>query len=460
MSGLISKNWVARVKIFLKNLWTDTKAAVLDKVELVDLPRKHRPKYSIVVLAVILSVLGFVMVFSAAPGLIDNIYTTAGQSCSVFGIFYSDNMIDCKLTEFLIIQAVYLVVGVMALLIAAKLPINFWRRIIKVVLGLAFLSSIVLFVAHLLGLSSIAPEIGGAVRWLNLGFVSFQPAELMKLAIVLFSASFLATAHQKGQLDSITKTVLPLMAVVLAGLLMVVVLQSDLSSGIVILAIVLAQMIVSGMRFRNIFGILASFLGVGVVAIILFPYRLARVMDFLNLQCLPDQNLEQICSALMSLGAGGFVGRGLGQSLSVFYVPQVMDDAVFSLVGETFGYIGAVAVMIVFFALLYRILSMTNYLRNQYLRLILAGVFGWIATQTAINIGAFTNSIPLTGITLPFISSGGSSLVCVMAAVGVCFNISRYTSYNKIGKEDQTDEDSVRRRRIGRTRYTGRSDNF
>jgi cell division protein FtsW len=327
-------------------------------------------------------------------------------------------------------------------------------------LALAFLASIVLYGAHLLGLSSIALEAGGAVRWLSFGPVSFQPAELMKLALVLFSASFLAGAYQKGRLNSITKTVLPLMAVVLAGLFMVVVLQSDLSSGIVILAIVLAQMIVSGMRWRNILGILAIFASVAVVAVILFPYRLGRIMDFFSTQCLPGENLEQICSALMSLGSGGLLGHGLGQSLSVFWVPQVMDDAVFSLVGETFGYVGAVAVIIVFAALLFRILGMTNYLQNQYLRLVLAGVFGWVATQTVINIGAFTNSIPLTGITLPFISSGGSSLVCVMAAMGLAFNISRYTSYNKIKKEEPSNENSVRRRGIGRTRYTGRGDNF
>jgi cell division protein FtsW len=181
-------------------------------------------------------------------------------------------------------------------------------------------------------------------------------------------------------------------------------------------------------------------------------------LDFLGQQCTPGEDLNQICSALMSMGSGGVIGRGLGQSLSVFWVPQVMDDAVFSLVGETFGFVGAVAVLMVFAALLFRILNMADYLPNMYLRLVVAGAFGWVASQTIINIGAFTGTLPLTGITLPFISSGGSSLLCIMATMGVIFTISRYTNYSKIEKEGAAGEDSMRRRGLGRTRYTDRGD--
>ncbi|MDR1197109.1 MAG: FtsW/RodA/SpoVE family cell cycle protein [Candidatus Nomurabacteria bacterium] len=450
--------WVAFFKNSFREVGKNTKQALTDKGDLIDLPRRHRPKYSIIVLAVLLSILGFIMVFSAAPGLFTNIYTNDATSCQIFGFLPSENIIDCKMTEFLITQSVYLVAGIVALMVSAKLSINFWRKVVLPILIVAFGASIILFVAHLAGWS-MAVESGGAVRWLKLGPISFQPAEFMKFAIMLFAASFLATAHQKGLLNSIRKTLLPLLVVVIAGLFLVVVLQSDLSSGIVIFAIVVAQMIISNMRWRNIISVLALFISAGVVAVILFPYRLGRIMDFFSTQCIPGQDLEQICSALMSMGSGGLLGRGLGQSLSVFWVPQVMDDAVFSLVGETFGFFGAVAVLIIFGALIFRIINLANYLPNMYLRLLTAGAFGWIATQTVINIGAFTNSIPLTGITLPFISSGGSSLLCVMATMGVVFGVSRYTSHSKvITKKGADNEDFVRRWGLGRTRYASGGD--
>lgn len=443
----------------LKNFWLDLKDALLNKGEEIELGRRHRPKYSIVVLATSLAILGFIVVFSAAPGLFDNMYASATESCRVFGILPSDNVIDCKMTEFLITQVFYLIAGLVCFFIATKLPVTFWRHGALVLLILAFGLSILLVASHALGLP-IAVEAGGAVRWLKFGPFTFQPAELMKLAMLLFSGSFLASASSKGQLNSLRKTILPLLVVLGLGLFFVAVIQSDFSSAIVIFAIVLAQLIVSNMKVRGIMAFIAPFAVAGVFMMTFFSYRMGRLADFVSEQCLPGEGLSQICSSLMSMGSGGFFGRGLGQGLSVFWVPQVMDDAVFSLVGETFGFIGSIAVLIIFMALLYRILKLSEYLPNMYFRLICAGAFGWIGLQTVINIGAFTKAIPLTGITLPFISSGGSSLICIMITMGMIFTISRYTSYSKVNKESDTDENTLRRRGIGRTRYTSSSDSF
>ena len=447
------------IKRILKTFWTDLKYALLNKGEVMELGRKHRPKYSILVLSTLLAILGFILVFSAAPGMFDNMYATTTESCKIFGLLPSDSVIDCKMTEFLVTQVFYLIAGLVCFFIAAKLPVNFWRRGALIFLILAFGLSILLIAAHSLGLP-LAVEAGGAVRWLKFGPFTFQPAELMKLAILLFSSSFLATASAKKQLNSIRKTILPLLTVLAIGLFFVAVIQSDFSSAIVIFAIVLAQLIISNMKARGILAFIAPFVGAGVLMITFFSYRLGRVTSFFNEQCLPGEGLTQICSSLMSIGSGGFFGRGLGQGLSVFWVPQVMDDAIFSLVGETFGFIGSVAVLIVFFALLFRILKLSEYLPNMYFRLICAGAFGWIGVQTVINIAAFTKVIPLTGITLPFISSGGSSLMSVMITMGMIFMISRYTSYSKVNKENNESENTLRRRGIGRTRYTSSSDSL
>lgn len=445
-----------KLKTSLKELLNDVKNALLNRGEALKLNRRHRPQYIILILVLVLSVLGFIIVFSAAPGMFSNIYSTGGGECKIFNIIPADSVIDCEMTEFLVMQVVYLVVGFLVFFIASKVSLYVWRRFALLFLIGAFVLSIILYVSYLAGWP-LAIEAGGAVRWLNFGIFTFQPAELMKLALLMFSASFLATAKSKGELDSIKKTLLPLMTVVLIGLAMVVVLQSDLSSGIVILAIILAQMIISNMRARNILGLFLSFAFAGVVAIMMFPYRLGRVVDFFSTECGLGQELEQICSAMMSLGSGGLIGKGLGQSLSVFWVPQVMDDAAFSLVGETFGFVGAVAVIVIFAALIFRILNLANYLTESYLRLVIAGAFAWVASQVIINIAAFTQSMPLTGITLPFISSGGSSLICIMAAMGVVFNISRYTSHSKVERSD--DENTMRRRGLGGTYYSGRGNN-
>jgi len=451
----MSRSGGTKIKTTLKELLGDVKRALLNRGEPLDLPRKHRPKYAILLLVVVLAILGFIIVFSAAPGLFSNIYSASGEECKIFKLIPAETVIDCRMTEFLVMQVVYLVAGFGVFLIASRISLNFWRRFALLFLLGAFFLSALLFVASLADWP-LAISSGGAVRWLNFGIFTFQPAELMKLALLLFGASFLASAKSKGELNSVKKTLLPLLTVTAIGLLMVVVLQSDFSSGIVILAILLAQMIISNMHWRNIMALLAGFGIAALVAVAMFPYRLGRITAFLGTECGLGHDLEQICSAMMSLGSGGLIGRGLGQSLSVFWVPQVMDDAAFSLVGETFGYAGSLAVIIVFAALIFRILNLANYLPNFYLRIVVAGAFAWVASQAIINIAAFTQSIPLTGITLPFISSGGSSLVCVMAAMGVVFNISRYTSHSKQGKENN--EDTLRRRGLGGAHYPSRGD--
>lgn len=446
-----------KIKNSLKELWANIKNALFNHGEPLNLNRRHRPEYLIFILVLLLAAIGFVIIFSAAPGMFSNIYSSDVGSCKIFNIIPADSVIDCEMTEFLITQVMYLVIGFATFFVASKISLNLWKKSSVVLLVVAFLLSMVLFVSHLAGWP-LAIEAGGAVRWLNFGLFTFQPAELMKLAILMFAASFLATAKNKGELNSIKKTLLPLMIVSLIGLGMVVVLQSDFSSGIVIFAIVIAQMIMSGMRIRNIVGVLLAVGSVAVFAVLLFPYRMGRIMDFFSTECGLGLELEQICSAMMSLGSGGFWGKGIGKSLSVFWVPQVMDDAAFALVGETFGFAGSVAVIIIFAALIYRILRLSDYISEPYLQLVTAGVFAWVASQTVINIAAFTQSIPLTGITLPFISSGGSSLICIMAGIGVVFNISRYTSHNKIERSGDN-ENTVRRRGIRRPYHSSSSDN-
>ena len=425
-----------RAKESAKSLLADVKQAVFGKGEPLDLGRKHRPKYSIFTLVAILLLIGMLVIFSIAPG---------------------QNWQSTGTTEayFIARQFLYLIVGLVAFVVSSKVPLDFWRKFSGWILVLAFSACVFLIIASMLNLP-IAIGANGAVRWLSLGPLgTFQPAEFMKFAIMIFSATFLTDASRRGDLDSAKKTLLPLGVIVILALAIIVFFQSDLSSGAVLISIVLSQLILSGMRWRNIILSLAPLAIGAVAAIAIAPYRLGRIATFLE-GGNTDQ-WDQISLALMSLGSGGLFGKGLGQSVGAFgWVPEALNDAIFPIIGETFGYVGVMVILTVFAALIIRILSLTNYLPNMFLRLAVAGAFGWVASQTIINIGAMTGVLPVTGITLPFLSFGGSSMLFLMLAMGVVFGISRYTSHRKINfkQEDLGGEDSLRRGRVGRTRYS------
>ncbi|GHU08816.1 stage V sporulation protein E [Alphaproteobacteria bacterium] len=442
MSYRSNEGQLGAVKGFGKDLLGNIRAAIFEKSEPLGLGRKHRPKYTIVTLVAALALIGMLVIFSIAPGQ-DLKGGEMGQ------------------TYFIARQFAYLVVGLLAFIIASRIPLDFWRRIVWLMLILAFGACLLLAIAGALDLG-IAVNANGANRWLSLGPLgTFQPAEFMKFALMIFSASFLANAARRGEINSVIKTLLPLGIVVVLALVMVVVLQSDLSSGVVIIAIILAQLILSGMRWRNVALSVVPLLAGALLAIAIAPYRLGRIATFLDGSAGAGDEWDQINLALMSLGSGGPFGKGLGQSVGAFgWVPEALNDAIFPIIGETFGYVGVLAILIIFVALIIRVLSLADYLPNMFLRLVVAGAFAWITAQTVINIGAMTGVLPVTGITLPFLSFGGSSMLFLMLTMGVVFAISRYTSHrkNNFNTEGKGYEDPMRRRGVGRTRYASRRD--
>jgi cell division protein FtsW len=424
------------VKNFINEVLTGVKEFVFQKKEPLDLGRRHRPKYSIFVLVAILLLVGMLVIFSIAPG-----QTWRGEGMSE--------------AYFIGRQFIYLVVGLAAFFIASRISFNIWNRFAGILLLVALMACLLLAAAAALGLS-IAVDANGAYRWISLGgFGTFQPAEFLKFAVVIFSASYLSAAVRRGEIDSISKTLLPLGIIVMFALIFIVIFQSDLSSGVVLIAIVLSQLILSGMRWRNVVLSLAPLAVGAIAAIAIAPYRLGRIATFLDSTATDEW--DQISLSLMSLGSGGLFGKGLGQSVGAFgWVPEALNDAIFPIIGETFGYVGVLAILIVFCALIIRILSLSNYLPNMFLRLIIAGAFGWIFAQTVINIGAMIGVLPVTGITLPFLSFGGSSVLFLMLMIGVVFAVSRYTSHRKIkfNQEGIGSEGSLRRRGVGRSCYT------
>lgn len=197
-------------------------------------------------------------------------------------------------------------------------------------------------------------------------------------------------------------------------------------------------------------------IGAMVVATLFFimiaPHRIDRITTFLSGGGTSATSYH-ITQAEIAIGSGGVFGKSLANSVQAYgYLPEAVNDSIFAILGEMFGFIGLLAIMAVFFALLLRLLKIIDNIVDPHMRLLVAGVFGWVATQTIVNIGAMLGVFPLTGVTLPFLSFGGTSLVFIMAALGVALQVSQFTSHN--AKERPKDEDSDLGRGLGRSRYT------
>ena len=416
-----------RFKIWAKQV----KADLLDARGQLKLGRRHRPDYLIFVLAVGLAVFGMVIIYSISSGLYDGDTATINREMAK--------------------RILFLLVSVVAFVIAGRISLNKWKKWSPFI----FLFGLVICLAlPLLGLvnAPIATCALGACRWYNFfGIVSFQPAELLKLGTVLFMAGYLSTRLASERLNS-NSTLIEVVMVMLISLGVIVGLQKDMGTGVALTAIFIFQLIMSGMSWRKlgvVFGVIVALM---VVMIIVAPHRVARILTFT--QSGNDDQDYHINQALIGLGSGGLTGRGLGQSVQAFgWLPEAVNDSIFAIIGETLGFVGTVALVIVFAWLIMRMFSKTNYLDNLYLRLVVAGVVGWFASHFLLNVMAMTHLIPLTGITLPLVSSGGTSQVFVMISLGIVFGISRYTTHRKIAvnelsesKTGGSDEDSMRGR--------------
>lgn len=409
--------------------------------------RKHRPDRLIFVLIVALLLVSLVTLWSIAPARVQ--------------ILGGGEMAEFKFVAKLIIV---MFIGIGTFFVCSRINLNIWRRLSVWLLAGAFLACLLLALLGALG-APIANCANGACRWYDLGFFDFQPAELLKLAMLLFTAGFLAQKTKLNELNSIKRTILPLTCLSVFALFVVVFLEQDLGTGVALVGIILTQLIISKASWRIIIALVTILVGLGLLAVAIAPHRMERVASF-GADCFTidaEADTWHICQSLTALGAGGIFGRGLGHSISSFgWLPEAINDSIFAIMGETFGLIGLISILIVFYILLYRILKISDYIGNVFLRILTAGVFGWILSHVLVNIGSMTGLIPLTGITLPFLSAGGTSLLFIMAASGIVYNISRYTAHREVNDDEREgleDENSSGWRRVRRARYASRSDN-
>lgn len=314
--------------------------------------------------------------------------------------------------------------GFVGMYFSYKINYKFWREY----------SLYILIGAVLLTAAVFIPQLGsnhgtGATRWLSLYFFSLQPVEILKFAFIIYFAAWLSWVKHKVQ--DFKFSILPL-GILLAIIAFILFQQPDTKSFILISITGLVMLFISGARLRYIFG--AGALAVAVLAVLVYftPYLQARVKTFIDPSNDPRGSSYQIQQSLIALGSGGVFGRGVGQSVQKFtYLPEPQGDSIFAVLGEELGFIGGVFAIILYMLFVLRGFRISNNSPDSFSRLLVAGIVILITMQSFMHIASVTGVFPLTGVPLPFMSHGGTSLMIYLVAMGVVLQISRLQHRSK-----------------------------
>jgi cell division protein FtsW len=317
-------------------------------------------------------------------------------------------------TAYLERQAIYAFIGFGLMIAAAR---SDYRKLRGLAPGLV-VTALVLCVAVL----GIGERVNGARRWIGFGPAAFQPSELAKLAVLVWCAAYLARKPAPRKLKDLAR---PLG--LLVGLFcLLVLIEPDLGTAITIVVMVGAMLLVAGTPLPTLAGAYGIVFSLAALASWLSPYRRARLLVFLNPWKDPTNNGLQNVQALISLGSGGVFGKGLGNGvLKNRYLPEAHTDMIFAVIGEELGLIGVSLVIVAYCAVAYAGLRLALTCKDPFGKRLAAGITALITGQAAINLAAVLGLAPLTGIPLPFVSYGGSSLVIALLSVGILLNIAR-----------------------------------
>ncbi|MFB7302224.1 stage V sporulation protein E [Heyndrickxia sporothermodurans] len=315
-------------------------------------------------------------------------------------------------------QLLFAGVGVIAMFFIMNVDYWTWRSWAKVILIGCFLLLVLVLIP------GIGMERNGSRSWIGVGAFSIQPSEFIKLAMIAFLAKFLS--EQQKYITTIKKGLLPSLSLVFLAFGMIM-LQPDLGTGTVMLGTCIVMIFIAGARIFHF--VILGLIGVGgfVALILSAPYRMARITSFLDPWQDPQGTGFQIIQSLFAIGPGGLFGQGLGESRQkFFYLPEPQTDFIFAILSEELGFIGGTFVLLLFSLLLWRGIRIALGAPDLYGSFLAVGIISMVAIQVMINIGVVTGLMPVTGITLPFLSYGGSSLTLMLMAIGVLLNISRY----------------------------------
>lgn len=364
---------------------------------------RQRPDLWVLALIATLCLFGLVMVYSAS-------YAAAAET---FG----------NAAYQVLKQATYLAMGWAALVVMMRIDYHLWRKFALPLMLIA----LVLLVLVLLIPSTQLNDVNGAKRWIFIGAQGFQPSEVAKLAFILYLASWLSLRSSE-RVANLTRGLIPF-GLVLGLVVALIMREPDMGSSLVFVCIGVSMFFVAGADLVQLGAGLMLAAGTFVLLIKAADYRSSRLESWLNPWADPLGSGYHATQSMMALGSGGLFGLGLGASRQKFsWLPEQYTDTIFSIIGEELGLVGATLVIVLFGCLVYRGYRVALHAPDSFGALLATGITTWFGFQALINIGAATNSIPFTGITLPFISAGGSSLIFALAAAGVLLNVSKSRS--------------------------------
>lgn len=318
-------------------------------------------------------------------------------------------------------NVIYAVLGFIGMMIMSRVEYTFWKKNATKI-------GIIAVVLLVLVLTPLGKEANGARRWLGVGGATIQPAEIAKFACILITAKLIEKRYDN--IKSLTKGVLPLLIV--PGTFFILIMgQPNMSTAGTIILVTFVMLFVAGMNMKFVYTMIA--LGIAAFAglVISAPYRLDRVTSFLDPFKDPLGSGYQVIQSLYAIGSGGLFGLGLGKSKQkYFYIPEPQNDFIFAIIGEELGLIGCIVVMMLFLILVYRCIRIALKCSDIFSCMVVIGIGAQIGIQAALNIAVATSSMPATGVALPFISMGGTSLTILMGAVGIVLNISKHVKIN------------------------------
>ncbi|QPC46257.1 stage V sporulation protein E [Mangrovibacillus cuniculi] len=360
--------------------------------------KKSNPDFILLLVTFTLLAIGLIMVYSASAVWAD--------------YKFNDSFYFAKR------QMLFAGVGIVAMFFIMNVEYWVWRKWSKVLVIICF----ILLVAVLI--PGVGMTRNGSTSWIGVGAFSIQPSEFMKLAMIAFLAKFLS--ENQKHIITVKKGLFPSLGLVFLAFGMIM-LQPDLGTGTVMVGTCVVMIFVAGARiahfaFLGLLGV-AGFVGLVLSA----PYRMKRITSFLDPWSDPLGSGFQIIQSLYAIGPGGLFGLGLGESRQkFFYLPEPQTDFIFAILAEELGFIGGTLILLLFGVLLWRGVRVALGAPDLYGTFIAIGIISMVAIQVMINVGVVTGMMPVTGITLPFLSYGGSSLTLMLMAVGVLLNVSRY----------------------------------
>ena len=315
-------------------------------------------------------------------------------------------------------QLLHIILGLVVGFCVCLVPMSFWERAGPVL----FFAGLVLLAVVLI--PGVGIRVNGSMRWLSLLGIRVQVSEIMKLVVVIYMAGFV-TRHHDFVRESVYGLIRPLL--LLSSACVLLLFEPDMGSAVVIITIAMGVMFLSGARLQQFIVLIFGIIGVGVLAVVYSDYRSARVTSFLHPWDDPFGKSFQLVQALISFGRGEWTGVGLGSGVQkLFYLPEAHTDFIFSVIAEETGLLGVVSVIILFALLVWRafvIAEMAEQLNKKFSAFIAYGLGIWFAFQSFVNMGVNMGVLPTKGLTLPFMSYGGGSMIVMCAAMALLYRV-------------------------------------